>query len=164
MNDMRLLLPFSYGVHTKAIDHVLFFVKAAQATLVVVTFIPFSAEVNAGNARLERIEQARDFQETVAFKAVVSHIDVEFYETYTSDIPASVVWWAKEQRCDGIVLISDRDDFHFFLSDEAEQVRRIGEVPLYRLQMLPQKKTQSNQSLFSQVRSLLSNVPYAENL
>ncbi len=139
MRMIRLLLPFTYGVDAKAIDHVLYFAKTSHATLVALALVPTSHS-QGDDARLERIEQARDFLETISTKAAVAQVNVELRECYSSDLSECIASFVQENACEGIVMLSDPNKTYFLSEDEAQLVQQHSSCSLYRLSMLQKKK------------------------
>jgi len=61
MNTPRWLLPFTYGVDMRALDAVVGLAGSARATLVPVSLISVPHEGRSRGARLEHIQQSKDF-------------------------------------------------------------------------------------------------------
>ena len=139
MRMIRLLLPFTYGVDAKAIDHVIYFAKTSHATLVALALVPTSP-AQGDAARLERIEQARDFLETISTKAAVAQVNVELRECYSSDLAECIVSSLQEAACEGLVMLSDDHKTYFLSEDEAQAIQQDSPCPLYRLSMHQKKK------------------------
>ncbi|MBV9228465.1 MAG: universal stress protein [Chloroflexi bacterium] len=103
MEMPRWLLPFTNGVDMRAIDYVVRLAESAGVTLIPVSLV--SAPPKRG-ARLEHIQQSKDFLEAVRFKAERLGVPVERYEVFTADVLRSIAVLVCEMRCDGIVLVS----------------------------------------------------------
>lgn len=106
MNVPRWLLPFTHGVDMGAIDAVVRFAQSAEATLVPVTLIAVPHERRSRGARLEHIQQSKDFLEAVQFKAARLEVPVERYEVFTGDVLQSIALLVQDLGCDSIVLVT----------------------------------------------------------
>ncbi len=106
MNAPRWLLPFTYGVDMRAIDSVVRFAESAGATLVPVSLISVPDERRSRGARLEHIQQSKDFLEAVQFKAARLQVLVERYEVFTGDVLQSIALLVHDLRCDSIFLVT----------------------------------------------------------
>jgi hypothetical protein len=106
MNAPRWLLPFTYGVDMRAIDSVVGFAESAGATLVPVSLISVPDERRSRGARLEHIQQSKDFLEAVQFKAARLQVPVERYEVFTGDVLQSIALLVHDLRCDSIFLVT----------------------------------------------------------
>ena len=155
MRMIRLLLPFSHGVDARAIDHVLFFAKASHATLVALALIP-AAQPDGEDVRLERIQQARDFLETIATKAEAAQLNVERHECFTANILECIESYVQEANCEGIVMLSDAHKTYFLSEDEAQLLQQNSPCSLYRLSMIQKKKASAQQQPLSHLWSWFS--------
>jgi hypothetical protein len=126
MNVPRWLLPFTHGVDMGAIDSIVRFAQSAGATLVPMTLIAVPDERRSRGARLEHIQQSKDFLEAVQFKAARLQVTVERYEVFTGDVLQSIALLVQDLRCDSIVLVT---------SEQQEMLLRASE--LKRLLMEP---------------------------
>jgi len=106
MNAPRWLLPFTHGVDMRALDAVVSLAGSARATLVPVSLISVPHEGRSRGARLEHIQQSKDFLEAVQFKAARLGVLVERYEVFTGDVLQSVGGLVRELHCDSIVLVT----------------------------------------------------------
>jgi hypothetical protein len=100
----RLLLPFTHGVNMFAIEQAILLAKSLEATLIPLSVIHVPEEGRSRGARLEHIQQSKDFLEAVKYKAARYSVPVERFEVFTADIVQSVNIVAKEQMCEGILL------------------------------------------------------------
>ena len=57
-------------------------------------------------ARLEHIQQSKDFLEAVKYKAARLQVTIERYEDFTSNVLGSITLLTRDQRCDSIILVS----------------------------------------------------------
>src|SRR5260370_31653538 len=106
MNAPRWLLPFTYGVDMRALDAVVGLAGNARATLVPVSVISAPHEGRSRGARLEHIQQAKDFLEALQLKAARLEVLVERYEVFTGDVLRSIAVLVHELHCDSIVLVA----------------------------------------------------------
>src|SRR5690242_11885613 len=100
MKTTRLLLPFTHGVDVCAIDSALRLAKGYDAILVPLALIYVPEDGQAKGARLEHIQQSKDFLEVVKHKAARYGVPLERLEVYTSDIAQSIRIIASEMECE----------------------------------------------------------------
>lgn len=101
MSTHRWLLPFTHGVDMRAIDDVVFLAENAGAILVAVSLV----SVPQG-ARLEHIEQSKDFLEALQYKAARRGVSVERYEVFTTDVIQSITSLTHETQCTAFILVT----------------------------------------------------------
>jgi len=110
MKTMRLLLPFTHGVDAYAIDSALRLAKGRDAILIPLALIHVPEDGRPKGARLEHIQQSKDFLEAVKRKAARYSVPIERLEVYTSDVVESIRAIASEMECEGILLfVGGRD-------------------------------------------------------
>lgn len=107
-HSSKLLLPFTSGVDVHALEYAVLLARNRHATLV-----PFSliyVPPTTRDARLERIQQSKDFQALVQSKAARHGVVVEFQEVYTSDVIENIQRMTQELNCSSIILfVRDRE-------------------------------------------------------
>ena len=86
----RLLLPFTHGVNMYAIEQAILLAKSLEATLIPLSVIHVPQEGRSRGARLEHIQQSKDFLEAVKYKAARYGVPVERFEVFTADIVQSI--------------------------------------------------------------------------
>ena len=104
MKTMRLLLPFTHGVDMCALDSAVRLAKSCDATLVPLALISVPQDGRAAGARLENIQQSKDFLEAVRHKAARYGVPLERLEVFTGDAVRSIRVIASEMECEGILL------------------------------------------------------------
>jgi hypothetical protein len=104
MGNARLLLPFTHGIQTNALEYAVQLAKSRNAALVPLSLIQVAKECGAKDVRLEDIQQSKDFLEAVKHKAARYGVRVEQIELYTSDVVESVNALAQDADCEGILL------------------------------------------------------------
>lgn len=97
----RLLLPFTQGVDAHAIDCAIWLAHRDGAILVSLSLIRHS---ETDGARLEAIQQSKDFLEVVRHKARRMGVPVEQAEFYTHTPVESIHAFAQEMVCAEIML------------------------------------------------------------
>ena len=102
----RWLLPFTYGVDMRAIDHLVSLAGNNGATLIPVSLVSVPTGSRSRGARLEHIQQSKDFLEAVKYKAARLQVSVERYEVFTSDVIQSITTLVHDLHCDGIVMVA----------------------------------------------------------
>jgi hypothetical protein len=109
MEAPRWLFPFTHGVDMRAIDNVASLAKSTGSTLVAVSLISAPSKARPGGARLEHIQQSKDFLESVKWKATRYEVQVERHEVFTPDVMQSIATLSREMRCVAIVLVSSSE-------------------------------------------------------
>lgn len=104
MKSARLLLPFTQEIDLGALEYAVQFARRCKATLIPLALIPLSEEQWAQGPRLEAIEQANDFLETVEYLAARAGVVIEPYEMSTRDVARSLNVFAQEMMCEGLLL------------------------------------------------------------
>src|SRR5205807_6572968 len=78
--------------------------------------------LRSGGARLEHIQQSKDFLEAVKYKAARFQVPVERYEVFTSDAIQSITMLIHDLHCDGIVMVAIEQKEVFLLNHELKQL------------------------------------------
>ena len=104
MSISRLLLPFMHGVKPHAIEYAVLLAKSRNATLVPLSLIQVQKECESNGARLEHIQQSKDFLEAVAHQAAKNDVPSEKIELFTSDVIGSISFYADSSDCIGVLL------------------------------------------------------------
>jgi hypothetical protein len=126
MKEQRWLLPFTHGVNMQAIDYAVSLAQNARARLVAVSLVSVPQEPRSSGARLEHIQQSKDFLEAVKWKAARYKVPVERYEVFTGNVLQSITLLVYNQDCDSIILVtSEKKDVLL----EANEVKRLLEAP-----------------------------------
>src|SRR5258706_12417708 len=114
----RWLLPFTQGVDMRAIACVLCLAESAGATLVAVSLISAPPK----GARLEHIQQSKDFLEATQHQAARFQVPVERYEVFTVDALQSLTTLVHEKRCEGIVLVTGGEHSRLLRDEEVKHL------------------------------------------
>ncbi len=147
MKTSRLLLPFVHGVDMCAIEQAIRLAKSHEATLVPLVLIYVPEERRAKGARLEHIQQSRDFLETIKHKAARYSVPVERLEVFTCDVVQSINLVASEMACEGILLFIGRKDGILL---QVNEIKRLMETPtckLYIMHLQTEERESVNQLL-----------------
>lgn len=118
MEAPRWLLPFTCGVDMRAIDYAVSLAGSAGATLIPVSLVSTSTR----GARLEHIQQSKDFLETVQHKATRHQVPVERYEVFTQDVLQSIRTLVSEMPCNGIILVTGGEHSHLMQDEEVKRL------------------------------------------
>lgn len=100
---IRLLLPFTSGVEMDVLDSLVRFASHQHATLIPLSLVPLPAKKRKG-VRLELLQQSKDFLEAVHYKAERHQLPTEPVELFTRDVVESILAYAEQVHCDGILL------------------------------------------------------------
>ena len=107
MNTRRWLLPFTYGVDMQAIDAAISLADSAGTMLVALSLVSVPEAHRSREARLEDIQQSKDFLEAVKWKAARHQVAVEDHEVFTGDVLGSIATLVHELSCDSMILVSN---------------------------------------------------------
>jgi hypothetical protein len=118
MKTSRWLLPFTHGVDMRSIEYVVRLAESAGATLVPVSLVSAPSK----GARLEHIQQSKDFLEAVQHKAARLQVPVERYEVFTADVRQSITTLVHDSRCNGIVLVTSGGHTCLLQDEEVKQL------------------------------------------
>ncbi len=126
MKEQRWLLPFTHGVNMRAIDYAVSLAQNAGARLVAVSLVSVPQEPQSSGARLEHIQQSKDFLEAVKWKAARYEVPTERYEAFTGNVLQSITLLVDNQDCDSIILVTSEKKGVLL---EANEVKRLLEAP-----------------------------------
>ena len=104
--NSRWLLPFTHGVDLRAIDYLVSLAENNGATLIPVSLVSMPDDSRSRGARLEHIQQSKDFLEAVKYKAARLQVPIERYEVFTGDVIQSITMLVHDLHCDGIVMVA----------------------------------------------------------
>lgn len=124
-----------------AIEQALLLAKDRQATLVPLALIHTPEERRAKGARLEHVQQSKDFLEAVKHKAARYAVPIERFEVFTSDVVQSINTIASDLECEGILLFAGRKDGILL---QAGEIKRLMETTTCRLYILRLQTGDSN--------------------
>jgi hypothetical protein len=153
MKTSRLLLPFVHGVDMCAIEQAILLAKSHEATLVPLALIHVPEERRAKGARLEHVQQSKDFLETVKHKAARYAVPIERLEVFTSDVVQSINLVASKMECQGVLLFIGRKDGILLQSNE---IKRLLEMPTCKLYIM-RLQTNERESVTQMLRRYFSH-------
>jgi hypothetical protein len=130
MMSRRWLFPFTHGVDMQAIDTVVRLAGDEGATLVAVSLVSVAPGRSSQGARLEHIQQSKDFLEAVKYKAARLQVTIERYEDFTSNVLGSITLLARDQRCDSMILVSRGEKEILLKAHEKKRLLENPPVPL----------------------------------
>lgn len=122
MEETRWLLPFTFGVHTRAIDLVFRLAEHCGATLVAASLIVLPDTQGERELLSICLQQSKDFLEIVQWKAAQYHVLVEPHEIWTSDAQERMKRLVVDLRCNSIVLVTEGKDGVLLSAHEMEDV------------------------------------------
>ena len=91
----------------QAIDAVVSLAESAGTMLVALSLVSVPEAPRSRGARLEDIQQSKDFLEAVKWKASRHQIPVEGHEVFTGDVPTSIAELMHDLSCDNMILVSN---------------------------------------------------------
>ncbi len=119
-SSTRLLLPFTHGVDAQALEFAVALAKGRNAILV-----PFSliyVPPSTKGARLERIQQSKDFLALIHSKAARHGVAVECQEVYTGDVIQSIYHMTQKLHCNNIILFVCEGDGVLLSTSEVKHI------------------------------------------
>lgn len=149
METTRLLLPFTHGVSVEAIEHAVMLAKSYQAELVALALVYVPEEHWAKGARLEHIQQSKDFLEVTKHKAARHSVPVERFEVFTGDAVRSMNVLVHELKCDGMLLFVDGDRAVLLQAKEIQQLIKTSVCRLYVVHNPLHSQPASSRGLFN---------------
>jgi len=108
-----------------------------HATLVPLSLVPVSQARGKG-ARLEHIQQSKDFLEAAQQKALQHRVPLERFEAFTGDAVQSITILVEQLACDGMILALRGRSGSLLSARMIERLMAIGPGPLYVI-YLPSK-------------------------
>ena len=160
----RLLLPFTHDVNMFAIEQAVLLAKSLDATLMPLSVIHVPGERHAKGARLEHIQQSKDFLEAVKYKAARYGVPVDRFEVFTSDIVHSINMVAREQMCDGILLFLRGKKGVLLPEEEIKSLLKTPVCKLYVLHMQSNANKGSAQTFRERLVNWLSRRSRSQQL
>lgn len=109
-----------------------------HATLVPLSLVPVPQARGKG-ARLEHIQQSKDFLEATQQKASQHHVSIERFEAFTGDVMQSISLLLPQLACDGMILVQRGRNGSLMSAKMIEQLRALSPCPLYII-YLPSKE------------------------
>lgn len=156
---MRLLLPFQHGLNVDAIEQAIRLAKGHNATLVPLSLIPMSEKSYRKGARLDLVQQSKDFLETVKHKARAYGVPLESIEVYTHHPVASIHTLVTEMRCDGIALFLGYKSALFLPQDAIGRLVEEATCKLYIMRLPVQERITLAQKIWMYLTRLLPEKP-----
>lgn len=158
MSTSRLLLPFMHGVKPHAIEYAVLLAKSRNAMLVPLSLIQVPKECASKGARLERIQQSKDFLEAVTYQAVKKDVPIEKIEIFTSDVVRSISSYADRSDYAGVLLfVSDGEEVFLDLNQIKRIVSKVaGKHHIIDLQSI--KRQNAGQKLLKRMSQLIYRV------
>ena len=126
----RLLLPFTHGVEMETLEAAVRLAASHHATLVPLSLISVPQARGKG-ARLEHIQQSKDFLEAAQQKAVRHCVSIERFEAFTDDVTQSIAALIPRLACDGMILALRGRSGSLLSAKMIEQLMAIAPCPLY---------------------------------
>ena len=91
----------------QAIDAVVSLAESAGTMLVALSLVTVPEARRSRGARLEDIQQSKDFLEAVKWKASRHQVQVEDHEVFTEDVLGSIATLMHDLGCDNMILVSN---------------------------------------------------------
>lgn len=136
----RLLLPFTHGVDLNTLEAAVLLAANHHATLVPLSLV-LEPRTRGKGARLEHIQQSKDFLEAAQNKALRHGVPLERFEVFTSDVLQSIAVLVHELSCDGVVLALRGRNGSLLHAETIEQLLAMGTCPLYLLYLSQERST-----------------------
>lgn len=156
----RWLLPFTTGVDLPTIGQALRLAETGGATLVAVSFIAMPGE---HSARLELIQQSKDFLEAIHYKALRLSIPVECYEVFTNDVLKDIARQIRDLACDSLMLANEGRNALLLQTQEMQQLMFSPPASLVLLRFSPHVNSGWS-GLVARLRSWVQSRSKQENI
>jgi hypothetical protein len=140
MKATRLLLPFTHGIEMDVLEYAVLLAQSHSVTLVALALIYVPERKWSQGARLEHIQQSKDFLEAVRVVVARHGVPVERFEVSTSDVVRSINILVQQLACDGIVLFVRGGDGILLRADEIKRLMEKGDSKLYLMPLPSQKR------------------------
>jgi hypothetical protein len=150
-----LLLPFTHGIDSFAIEQAIRLAKSLGATLIPLSIIFVPQERCPGGVRLEHIQQSKDFLEVAKHKAARIGIPLERFEVCTPDVVESINIVAREQECEGILLFVEDRRGVLLQADEIKHLMERAACKLYIMRLRSDDKDTPVRSFRGRLSNLL---------
>src|SRR5579859_4200847 len=118
MKERRWLLPFTHGVDCEALDLVCQTAQEADATLVAISLL---APGTGEGIQIEKIQESKDFLESVHYHARIHQIIAERHEVWVAtgdNVPARIQTFVRDYQCDSMVMIVQQGQGVLLQTDE----------------------------------------------
>lgn len=122
MKETRWLLPFTFGVDKRAIDLVFRMAEHCDATLVAASLIILPDPEQGRELLVVRLQQSKEFLETVQVKTTQYQVPVEPHEIWTSDAQERMKRLVLDLQCDSIVLVTEGKDGVLLRAHEMDDI------------------------------------------
>jgi hypothetical protein len=124
-----------------------------DTTLIPLALIYIPGGRRAIGARLEHVQQSKDFLEATKYKAARYAVPVERFEVFTSDVVQSINLVASEMDCEGILLcVGNRGGILL----DINEIKRLVELPVCKLYVL-HMQTNDRASITQMLRQRFSD-------
>jgi len=134
----RLLLPFTYGIEMETIEAAVLMAASHHATLVPLSLISVP-RARAKGARLEHIQQSKDFLEATQQKTLWHRVPLERFEVFTGNVVQSISVLVHQLACDGVILARRGQRGSLLSAEIIEQLMATRSCTLYLI-YLPSKE------------------------
>lgn len=155
MKATRLLLPFTHGVDMNVLEYAVLLAKSHNATLIPLALIRVPERQWLKGARLEHIQQSKDFLEAVRVIAARHGVPVERFEVLTSDVVQSINVLVHQMECEGIVLFVRGSDNLLLSADEVEHLMKQEICTRYLIRLSAKRNQRLSQLLREHLSSWL---------
>jgi hypothetical protein len=133
MKTSYVLLPFTHGIDMDVLEYAVLIAQGRNASLVPLSLIHVSKGHHGGGARLEHIQQSKDFLEAVKYKAARYDVSIERFEVFTVDVVESIFIHAQKMRCEDILLFV-RDGEGILL--QTHEIKQLMEQGAFKLSII----------------------------
>ncbi len=133
MKPTRLLLPFTHGIDMDVLEYAVLLAKGRDATLVPLSLIHIPKGRRSGGARLEQVQQSKDFLEAIKHKAAFYDVPIERFEIFTGDVVESINIHAQNMDCADTLLFV-RDGNGILL--QTDEIKHLMEQPTCKLSII----------------------------
>jgi len=156
MKPTRLLLPFTHGIDMDVLEYAVLLAKGRNAILVPLALIHIPTGRQSGGARLEHVQQSKDFLEAIKHKAAYYDVPIERFEIFTSDVVESINIHAQNMDCADILLFVRDGDGILLQTDE---IKHLMVQPTCKLSIIRLPSKASKRSMWTLPARFLNWLP-----
>ncbi len=157
MQKIRLLLPFTQGVHADALEYAVLMAQSRNAVLVPLSIIQVSNECGAKGARLEYIQQSQDFLAAVESNALKHGVEIEAKEAkevYALDAVACIRESIHSLHCDGVLLLVENGKGVLLHTSEVKRVITSVTSQVHLIHIQPQHAESVEKSIIERLTAV----------
>jgi hypothetical protein len=138
------------------LEYAVLLAKSLNATLIALSVIQVPETRRFRGARLEHVQQSKDFLGAVQHKATKHGVPIERLEVFTSDVAWGIHVLAQQMACEGLLLfVRDREGV-LLSAEEVEHFLNKGTFPLYIVHLASKENKKLTEMLLEHLSNWIS--------